>query len=321
MPSIPLNASAVLSGLAPGGVRRPTAARRGHPVLGPALVGGALLWAYWPTVAAMADRWADDPHYSHGFLVPLFALAVLWARRDQAPRGEARADWWGLTWLAAALALRSAAAFYYYEPLDGLALLLALLGTCQLTAGRAVFRWAWPALAFLGFMLPLPFQLDSALALPLRRAATVASTYLLQTLGYPAFAEGNIIILDGRPFEVLDACNGLGMLMTFFALATAVALLSERPLADRLILVASAVPIALFANVVRITATVAASDEWGAEAADLFLHGWRGALVMMPLAVGLLWLELRLLARLLPAEDGLPLPLFDPGASSPSFRR
>jgi exosortase/archaeosortase family protein len=86
------------------------------------------------------------------------------------------------------------------------------------------------------------------------------------------------------------------MLLTFFALSTAFALVVRRPLVDRLLLVASAVPVAVTANVVRITATGLAYYAWGqhSAAAHAIFHDLAGWL-MMPLALGMLWLELRLL--------------------------
>src|SRR5205807_7700254 len=97
--------------------------------------------------------------------------------------------------------------------------------------------------------------------------------------------------------------------VTFFALATAVAVVARRPWPDRLALVLSAVPIAVLANVARITAsgaafTVVTDEGWRHSLHDL--TGW----LMMPLALGLLWLELKLLDRLLlPAEESAPSPL------------
>ena len=45
-----------------------------------ALIAAASLlvvWAYWTTLGDMACRWAHDPQYSHGYLVPGFALYLL----------------------------------------------------------------------------------------------------------------------------------------------------------------------------------------------------------------------------------------------------
>ncbi len=162
------------------------------------------------------------------------------------------------------LALRLVAAGSDIAALDAISLVPALAGVVLLAGGASLLRWSWPAIAFLAFMLPLPFTIEAALAHPLRRVATVASTYVLQTIGCPAFAEGNVILIEDCRLGVAEACSGLGMLLTFFALSTAFALVVQRPLVDRLVLVASAVPVAVAANVVRISATGVAYYAGGA---------------------------------------------------------
>src|SRR5262249_3716366 len=155
----------------------------------------------------------------------------------------------------------------------------------------------WPVAAFLMFVLPWPWQFDQVLTYPLRHVATVCSTYLLQTLGLPAVARGNIIVINDLEVGVVEACSGLGMLMTFFALSTAVALVVRRPRLDRLLVFLSAVPIGVLMNVLRITVTVYLFEAANADLARLVFHdiaGW----VMMPLALILLWLELLFLGRL-----------------------
>ena len=184
---------------------------------------------------------------------------------------------------------------------------------------KAIFRWSWPAIAFLAFMMPLPFVVETAMAYPLRRLATVVSTYVLQTCGCPAIAEGNIIHINEIPLGVEDACNGLGMLVTFFALSTLLAMVVEMPWFDRVVIVASAAPIALIANTARIAGTGLAYHHWGrdSEAAQAILHDLAGWL-MMPLALGLLWLELKYLQNLFVAEaERKPLPLFKPKTPGP----
>jgi exosortase len=272
----------------------------------------AVLWAHVPTLAALAERWAHDPQYSHGFLVPLFAAVVLWVRRPRGGTLKFEPSWWGLPWLAGGALLRLASAALYLEWLDAVSLLPTLAGLCVLFGGPATLRWAWPAVAFLAFMLPMPFQVEVALAVPLRRVATLASTYLLQTFGLPAVAEGNVILIGDVKLGVVEACSGLGMLMTFFALSTAVALVLPRGRVDRLVIFLSAVPIALVANITRITATGVLYVTAGGGVARVVYHDLAGWL-MMPLALLLLWLELKLLANLfLAPEPTGPLPLGEP---------
>jgi exosortase len=287
----------------------PRLVRRGPPpdALVAVTVVAALLWAHWPTLSDLARRWTHDPQYSHGYLVGVFALYLAWSRRDCFDRAALRPSWWGLALLALGQALSLAGAYVFFDWLRVVSFLPSLAGICVLWGGWRALRGAWPALAFLVFMIPLPYRAEIALAHPLQRLATLASTYALQTLGYEAVARGNVIDLDGARIGIEQACSGLSMLLVFLALATAVAVVMRRPLLDRLIIVASAVPIALVANVVRIVVTGILHKTAGASLANLVFHDLAGWL-MMPLALGLMWLELRLLSQvLIPARADGPI--------------
>jgi exosortase len=267
----------------------------------------ALLWVQWPTLTGVAERWGRDPQYSHGYLVPLFSLFLLWHRRDCFPSGPARSSWWGLALLAAGLMMRLTAAYFYFPWLAPLSLLPCVAGLAVLVGGWSALRWSWPAVAFLAFMLPLPYQLEIALAHPLQRVATLTSTYALQTLGFAAFAEGNVIRMGQVRIGVVEACSGLSMLLVFLALATAVAVLVRRPWPERVVLLVSALPVALVANILRITVTGVLYKTAGKELADLVFHDLAGWL-MMPLALVLLAAELRLIAWVVPSAEPGPGP-------------
>jgi exosortase len=280
-----------------------------------ALLGGGLgvclAWAYAPTLGRLAQRWSQEPQYSHGFLAPFFAAVVLWQRgRRRWPVG-ARPEAWGVALFALAGLIRLAAARLYSDVLDGASLPVALFGLAVVVGGRPALRWCWPAAAYLVFMLPLPFRVEALLSQPLQSLAVQGSAYALQTLGYPAVAEGNLIVIGELRLFVLEACNGLGMLASFFALAAALALLMRRPLWERLVLFASAAPIGVLANLVRIVAVGMLFYHLGegsptARALSHDAAGW----AMMPLALVLLWLEGKLLANLFrePEQTG-PAPV------------
>jgi exosortase len=285
---------------------KPVAARPRGELLLAAIVAGAVLWAYWPTLHGLARRWSEDPQYSHGYIVPAIALLLLWHRRECYPASGGYICWWGLAPLIGGAGLRLAAAWLHVDWIDAVSLLFTLAGLCLLGGGPPLLRWAWPAVVILCFMLPLPYQAEVALAQPLQRIATLASTYALQTVGFPAVAEGNIILIDDLRIGVLEACSGLGMLMTFFALSTAVALMVRRPLGERLILTASAIPIGVFVNVIRITVTGILHMTAGSAIAHAVFHDLAGWL-MMPLALGLLWLEMLYLSRLFPGYAPAPV--------------
>jgi exosortase len=188
-----------------------------------------LLWAYAPTLRALARRWVEEPQHSHGFVVPVLALTVWRVRRRRAPVTEHRPSWWGLAVIAAAVLLRLTGAFFYLPWFDGLSLLPVILGFCLLAGGWRLFRQVAPAVGLLVFMLPFPFQVEGLLSAPLQRLATVTSAYALQTFGLPAVSEGNIIYIDDMKIGVLEACNGLGMLSAFFAISATAALVIRRP--------------------------------------------------------------------------------------------
>jgi exosortase len=255
-------------------------------------------------------RWSIEPQYSHGYLVPVFAGVLLWWRNDMLPsRDLLHGSWWGLAVLLVGVAMRLAGAYYFYDSFDFLSLLPVVAGICLLLGGWYALAWSWPAVLFLIFMIPMPFRLETAMSQPLQHVATQMSTYALQTLGLPALAEGNTILIEEARIGVVEACSGLRMLMVFFALATGFVFMIDRPMWERAILLASAIPIALISNVVRITITGAMHGMGLSWLADVFFHdvaGW----FMMPLALALLALELWILSRLFIVPEPIaPLPV------------
>src|SRR5947207_6678484 len=136
----------------------PPAARAGW------FAAACLLWVFWPSLGPLSDRWGHDPQYSHGYLVPLFSLYLLWSRRDLLAAAESRPSWWGLPLLAAGLALRFAGTYLYFDWLGLAALFPSLMGLALLAGGLPALRWSWPAVLFLAFMVPLPFRLETALS-------------------------------------------------------------------------------------------------------------------------------------------------------------
>ncbi len=264
----------------------------------PALIAVVLAYVSWPALSAMVETWSRDPRYTHGWLVPPFAAFLLWHRRSMLDGAEPNStSWWGVPLIVVGEAIRLAGARYYVTWFEGLALLPGLAGLALLVGGRRMLRWAAPAIGFLLFMVPLPYRVEHALGGPLQGLATRSSTYLLQTLGIAAVAEGYVIHLDNGKVGVVEACNGLGMLFTFFAYAAGVAILIRRDWWQKLAIMLSAAPIALVANVTRIVVTGFLHEVAGGEVADAVYHDLAGWL-MMPLALAIFWAELWLLPRL-----------------------
>lgn len=267
-----------------------------------------LVWMHWPSLAIMVDDWSSDPKYTHGYLVPVFSLSLLWIRRDRLTSLVPRPSIWGLALIALASAAFLLGGMVVVPWFQGLALVLALIGWSAMVGGWPVLRWTGPAILFLIFMLPLPGRVEIMLGLPLQSIATRCGVVLLQLLGVPAVNEGNTILLTTQTVEVAEACNGLAMLITFIAISTGFAMLIHRPIIDKILIVVSSIPIAIVCNVARITVTGYLHEKVGEKIANLVFHDLAGWL-MMPLALVLLWLELIYLSHLFPSENRLEVSL------------
>jgi exosortase len=260
-----------------------------------------LLYSYWPGLLNAQSSWSN-PQYSHGWIVPLFSACLLfWWRKPVEPvTWTARAA--GLVLLLGAFALRLLAARYRIVTIDMYTLVPALAGVFLLIGGWSMFRWAWAPIAFLIFMYPLPDEATRYLLGPLQTLATIVSTYALQTIGLDAFREGNQIVVGDMHLGVVDACSGLRMLTIFIALSVALVMLGDREWWENLVILSSAIPIALIVNSIRITVTGLLYQVASSELAEMVFHdlaGW----VMMPMALGMLFLLQQILAHLFVTED------------------
>jgi exosortase len=192
----------------------------------------------------------------------------------------------------------------------------AICGVFILLGGWSVFRWAWAPLMFLIFMYPLPDEATRYLLGPLQTTATMVSTFALQTLGLEAYREGNQIVIGEMHLGVVDACSGLRMLTIFIALSVGLVMVGRRSWWENAIILASAIPIALAVNSIRITVTGVLYLVADTEFAERVFHDWAG-LVMMPMAMGMLWAEQYVLSNVFLAEIEGPAVLGRSAAAAP----
>ena len=274
-----------------------------------AVLAAALAWAYWPTILDLLHTWETSPDYSHGYLVVPLALYFLWSRRDAFPgfrqatsRMALLSVAFGLLLILLSITVRWQGARYRFGAVDAWSMLLWMAGVAWIFGGWPLFRWAWPSIVFLFFMIPLPYRLDRMLTVPLQRVATEISTWTLQSLGQPAFAMGNVITLGEHELEVADACSGLRILVGVFAIAFAYCVLIRRSWWKRVAVVIAAIPVALVANATRIVATGLLYQLVSAEAGQKFSHdvaGW----MMIPLAAALFALVVWYVDKLFPEVE------------------
>ena len=251
----------------------------------------------------MFQIWMTNPDNSHGLLVPVFAIMLLWLRRDlrssSATPVTTTAFVLGLALIVGAMVIKCAGVYCRMMTLDAVSILPGIAGIVLCCGGWRAARWAWPSVLFLGFMIPLPSAIGNQLGGVLQRIATIGSTYLMQLLGLPAIADGNVIFLSEATLGVAEACSGIRMLISFFALTTALCFVVDRAAWEKCLIWMSAPLIAVAANVLRITATAIAYEFGSPKLADLIFHDLAGWL-MMPAGLMLLWVELFLLSRIFP---------------------
>ena len=256
-----------------------------------------LLAIYRPVLHGMVLHWYSDQDYSHGFLIAPLAAYFVWQRRKKLLRAPIEPSWWGLAPLVLG-SLTFAVGRLGVELMNLRAsFVITLIGLVVLLLGRPVFRILAFPLLFLFLMIPLPQSLVNVVAFPLQLVAADAAVNIVQMFGIPALREGNIIHLANASLFVAEACSGLRSLMALITLGIVFAYFFRKTLVERLIIVASAIPIAVLVNAFRVALTGILTHFYGQAAAGGVIHETQG-LVTFGIAFLVLLGEAWLLARL-----------------------
>ena len=240
-----------------------------------------LIAVYAGILPSLVVDWGEDPNYSHGFLVPLISGWFVWQRRLELKAAAIRPANAGLAVIFGSLALLvvGTAGTEYFTMRSSLVFLLA--GIVLYLFGWAVLKVLALPIGFLLFMVPLPYIVYDAAAFPLKLFISKVSVFVLKAMGVIVWREGNIIMFPETVLEVADACSGLRSLMSLAALAVALAFLSQKTVVKRTLLILSALPIAIFTNMLRVIVTGFLAQYYGAAAAEGFFHEFAGMAVFV----------------------------------------
>uniref|UniRef100_C6DZU6 Eight transmembrane protein EpsH n=1 Tax=Geobacter sp. (strain M21) TaxID=443144 RepID=C6DZU6_GEOSM len=242
---------------------------------------------YWSVVPEMVQQWYEDENYSHGFVVPLIAGYFAYERRKELAAVLAEPWWPGLLLVVAGL-LQLVVGWLGTEFFTmRSSLVVTLCGMTLFLLGKRLFRLMLLPLAYLLFMVPLPYIIYDMVAFPLKLFVTRVSIATLKLMGVVVMREGNIIMLPFITLEVADACSGIRSLISLLALAVAYAFFLEMGQLRRGLLILSAIPIAISANALRVIGTGVLAQYWGAKAAEGFFHEFAGLAVFV-VAIALL---------------------------------
>ncbi len=229
-----------------------------------------------PILYYMVLTWQQVDDYSHGFLVGPLALYFAWERRADLRRVTISQSWWGLVPLSlGALALIIGRLGVELMSMR-VAFVLTIIGLQLLLLGRDVTRVLAFPLLFLFLMVPLPQSLVNIIAFPLQLIAADFAVESLHFFHIPALREGNIIHLANTQLFVAEACAGLRSLMALFTLAVVFAYFFRKNIVERLLILLSAIPIAILVNAFRVALTGFLAHRFGASAAEGMIHTTEG---------------------------------------------
>ncbi|HWA36475.1 MAG TPA: exosortase B [Burkholderiales bacterium] len=264
-------------------------------------VGAGLLLLYVPAFYDLAlFHWRTDEG-GHGPIILAVAAWLVWRRQEALFSVPARpAPAAGFALLALGLLAYIPGRAINIPFLDIGALLPILAGVLLVMRGWGALRALWFPILFLAFMVPLPGIFMDALTGPLKQHVSAIAEQVLYTAGYPVARTGVLIHVGRYQLLVADACAGLHSMFSLSALGLLFIYLTGRTSAlHNAIMVASILPIAFAANVVRVLMLMLITYHFGDEAGQGFLHGATGVLLLVVALAGLIVLD-GILVRLLP---------------------
>ncbi len=265
-----------------------------HNYLKILIIGVLFFYLFRNEIHSIVVRW-KEPSWSHGFLIPLFSLYFIHQAKSEILNLRTKPSYLGSVFLICGIVFYilnvvSPTGYAYFRSISVIATLGAVV---LLLGGWALIKYTWLPIAFLVFAVPLPNRYYVSLTMPMRQLAAKVAAVLLNLVGQmEATATGVVIdvIYKGQrldpPLNVAEACSGMRLLMAFLALGVAMAYLHYRPIWQRLVLLVSTIPIAVFCNIIRVTVTGFIYILIHPKYAQGIYHDILG-LAMLPLAFGL----------------------------------
>lgn len=259
----------------------PWSSRSSHLAWGSALIGALIVAVYYRVLAGLVSTWWFNPNFSHGFLVPIFAAYLVWAKRKALLNKDVAPAWSGIAVVALALLVLVIGAYGAAVFLSRVSLVILLAGLVLSFGGWQLLRELRFALLVLFLAIPLPAIIFNEIALPLQILASKLASDLLPLFGVPVLREGNIIELPTISLEVAEACSGIRSLVSLCTLAVFYGYFLEKSFLRRAVLVLASIPIAIAANAVRIFGTGLCVQYWDPDKAMGFFHEFSGWVIFL----------------------------------------
>lgn len=255
--------------------------------LGVLVLGCALV--LWPTLDHLYQRWTTNLwNNGHGLFIPPVIAYLAWRALQELPEERARGSAWGFLVLAPALTMvvLGTTSGLFLLATAGLVLMLPALSL--LLMGTRGTRALLVPLAISPLMIPLPNAVANHMYLRQITASVVGP--LFDALGFLNVREGTVIQTPSQVFVIADACSGFSTLYASLSVALILAAMGGS-LRLGLLLLAAAIPLALFANILRVLGLIVGTELLGTTwVLDSPLHAASGIATFFISLGGLFWI-------------------------------
>ncbi len=266
----------------------------------PLVIALALAFLYATVLSKLGRDWWTDENYSHGLLVPFVIGYIVWLEFDKLKRIPQNASFLiggGIILFSLLMLLGGILGAELFT--QRISFVLMLMGIVIYFWGVKLVQMLVVPFALLILSIPIPQIIFNKIAFPLQIWASQFAIWGIRLFDVASVRKGNVIEI--LPFgatqvvalEVVEACSGIRSLMTLVTLALVLWYFTRNKnrfdLIRALILMLSAVPIAILTNAARVTSTGVLTYHYGKQSADGFTHEFSGWLVYL-VAFGLLLL-------------------------------
>ncbi|HAB18678.1 MAG TPA: exosortase/archaeosortase family protein [Verrucomicrobiota bacterium] len=216
--------------------------------------------------------YAANPDDAIGYLIPPLILFLLYLRRDELMPLEKRPWAPALPLLALALLIHATGYLVQQARLSVVACGVGIYALTGLMWGPGWLRKTAFPFALLIFVVPITAY-STGLTFPLRLLSTKLAVGLCTTLlNLDLIRQGTTVfhaLPDGRmgfEFDVAPACSGIRSLTVVFLLTLVYGYLQFTSWWRRAALLVAAIPLAVLANVIRLSIVFTVGEAWGGEA-------------------------------------------------------
>src|SRR3990170_6697983 len=258
----------------------------------PPVIAG-LLVLYVPTFYDLATTLWQQDDFAHGPIILVIILWLIWQQRKAllvVPVNAAPVPGFGLLVFGVLLYAVGRSQDVILFEVGALAPILA--GVLLVARGWEGLRALWFPLLFIVFLVPLPGFFVDALTGPLKQNVSVIAEQLRYAAGYPVARNGVVLIIGQYQLLVADACSGLNTMFSLSALGLLyLHLMRYKSWLHNGLILASILPIAFGANIVRVMILVLVTYHLGDETGQGFTHSFAGMLLFMVALLMLLGLD------------------------------